>query len=94
MNDKDFNNLVTGLKQSVAIHKGELKPSREFEYSAEEVKKIRDKFHQTQKEFADTTGVSVKTLQNWEQGRRTPNGSARTLLKIAKKNPKILAEAF
>jgi putative transcriptional regulator len=39
-------------------------------------------------------GVSVATLQNWEQGRRRPEGPAQALLKIAEKNPKAVAEAL
>jgi len=38
-------------------------------------------------------GVSVRTLQEWEQGRRAPSGPARMLLAIAHKNPKVLLEA-
>ena len=39
-------------------------------------------------------GVSVATLQNWEQGRRKPEGPAQALLKIAEKNPRAVAEAL
>ncbi|MBI3079120.1 MAG: hypothetical protein HYY85_19380 [Deltaproteobacteria bacterium] len=38
-------------------------------------------------------GVSLATLQNWEQGRRTPEGPARALLKVAAENPEAVAEA-
>jgi len=47
----------------------------------------------TQPEFARLLGVSVRTLQEWEQGRRTPSGPARMLLVIAHKNPRALLEA-
>lgn len=43
-------------------------------------------------EFAQLLGVSPRTLQDWEQGRREPTGAARTLLKVATKHPKILRE--
>jgi len=39
-------------------------------------------------------GVSLATLQNWEQGRRLPEGPARALLKVAADNPKAVAEAL
>jgi putative transcriptional regulator len=39
-------------------------------------------------------GVSVATLQNWEQGRRTPEGPAKALLKVAAQNPEAVAEAL
>jgi len=47
----------------------------------------------SQSEFARLLGVSVRTLQEWEQGRRTPSGPARMLLAIAHKNPRALLEA-
>ena len=48
----------------------------------------------SQMEFAEVLGVSVRTLQDWEQGRRKPSGAAATLLKIAEKNPDLLREAI
>ena len=47
----------------------------------------------TQSEFARLLGVSIRTLQEWEQGRRAPSGPARMLLLIAHKNPRALLEA-
>ena len=44
----------------------------------------------SQQEFAELLGVSARTLQDWEQGRREPTGAARTLLKVAVKHPKVL----
>ena len=46
----------------------------------------------SQSAFARLMGVSVRTLQEWEQGRRAPSGAARTLILIAAKNPSTLAE--
>jgi putative transcriptional regulator len=46
----------------------------------------------SQQEFAALLGVSPRTLQDWEQGRREPTGAARTLLKVAVKFPKVLRE--
>lgn len=46
----------------------------------------------TQKEFAQLLGVSPRTLQDWEQGRREPTGAARTLLKVAVKHPMVLRD--
>lgn len=53
---------------------------------------IREKTGLSQAQFARLLGVSVRTLQEWEQGRRAPSGAARTLLMIADKNPKALLE--
>ena len=52
--------------------------------------RAREKSSLTQAEFAKLLGVSVRTLQDWEQGRREPNAAARTLIKVAEKHPKVL----
>lgn len=46
----------------------------------------------SQAQFAALLGVSVRTLQGWEQGRRQPTGAAKALIAIAQKNPQILAD--
>lgn len=56
------------------------------------VASIRAKTGLTQSHFAKLLGVSLRTLQDWEQGRRAPSGAARTLLMIAAKNPKAILE--
>ena len=56
------------------------------------VAEIREKTGLSQSRFATLLGVSVRTLQDWEQGRRAPSGAARTLLLIAHKNPMVLLE--
>ena len=54
------------------------------------VASIREDTGLSQSRFAQLLGVSVRTLQEWEQGRRAPSGAARTLLTIAAKNPRVL----
>jgi putative transcriptional regulator len=56
------------------------------------VASVREKTGLSQSKFAELLGVSVRTLQEWEQGRRAPSGAARTLLVIAAKNPRVLLE--
>ena len=56
------------------------------------VASIREKTGLSQERFATLLGVSVRTLQDWEQGRRAPSGAARTLLLIAERNPKALLD--
>ena len=56
------------------------------------VSAIRERVGLSQPKFAALLGVSVRTLQEWEQGRRAPSGAARTLLMVAAKNPKALLE--
>jgi len=56
------------------------------------VSKIRKTTGLSQSRFAVLLGVSLRTLQDWEQGRRAPSGAARMLLLIAHKNPGVLLE--
>lgn len=56
------------------------------------VASVRERVGLSQSRFAQLLGVSVRTLQEWEQGRRAPSGAARTLLLIAQKNPAVLLE--
>lgn len=94
MNDEAFAQLVESVKQAGEIKRGERAPSRVFEFSPLDVKAIRTQLHQSQREFAQLIGVSVGTLQNWEQGRRKPEGPARALLQVAMHNPQAVQEAL
>jgi putative transcriptional regulator len=53
---------------------------------------VRERTGLSQEKFATLLGVSVRTLQEWEQGRRAPSGAARTLLRVAARNPRALLE--
>jgi putative transcriptional regulator len=53
---------------------------------------IRQKLHLSQSAFAGLMGVSIRTIQDWEQGRRTPKGPAKSLLCIAEQYPEVLAK--
>ncbi len=77
--------ILDGIRQ---LKKGEV--GRITNYPP--VEQAREKVGLSQADFARLLGVSVRTLQDWEQGRRTPSGPARTLLTIAYKNPKALLE--
>jgi len=60
----------------------------------DEVRSIRYRFGQSQPEFATMIGVTVPTLQSWEEGKRLPDGPALALLRVAAKNPKMVAKAL
>ncbi|MBP9854449.1 MAG: helix-turn-helix domain-containing protein [Candidatus Omnitrophica bacterium] len=94
MKDHDFKELLTSIDQARKIHKGKLKPTRIFKFNPVMIKKIREELHVTQSEFAFMIGVSIDTLQNWEQGRRKPDGPALALLKVAAANPKVVMDAL
>jgi len=89
-----FNDLIKSIQEAGQIRKGLLKPSRVFEYRPVDVKRVRNKLHVSQSQFALMIGVSRATLQNWEQGRREPEGPAKALLKVVEKNPKAVLEAL
>ena len=89
-----FDDLVASVKEAGRIHRGEAEASRTFVFQPEDVRKIRDKLQKSQSEFARMIGVSVSTLQNWEQGRRQPEGPARALLVVASKAPEVVAKAL
>lgn len=74
--------------------KQKLKTTRVKLPRAADVAKIRQNLDLTQDEFADFMGVKVKTLQNWEQKRREPQGPARALLRIAAKAPEAILKAL
>jgi len=89
-----FNDLVASIKEAGKIHRGEMRASREFIFDLEDVRAIREKLHQSQSQFARMIGVSISTLQSWEQGRRQPHGPARALLLVASKAPSVVAKAL
>ncbi len=94
MNQSDFNKLVKSIKQAGDIKKGKISPSRRYEFTPPDIKQIRKRLNKSQSEFAFMIGVSISTLQNWEQGRRKPDGPARALLQVASKNPDAVIEAL
>ena len=94
MKKRVFEELVASVRQVGKIRRGEMAPSRRFEFKPADVRKIRTKLGLSQSEFALLIGVSVATLQNWEQGRRRPEGPARALLRIAAKHPDAVLEAL
>jgi putative transcriptional regulator len=89
-----FEDLVSSMREAGKIHRGEVAPSRTFAFDPEDVRRIRAKLHKSQSEFARMIGVSVATLQNWEQGRRQPEGPARALLVVASKAPSVVEKAL
>ena len=94
MKKDDFSKLAENIKQAGEIKKGFRNPSRMFQYDTPDIKDIRKKLQVSQVEFALMIGVSTSTLQNWEQGRREPEGPAKALLRIAEKDPEAVIKAL
>lgn len=90
MSDELFEELMDSVREGGAILRGEKEASRMFVVETPDVKEIREKYQLSQTEFAALLGISVKTLQNWEQGRRNPRGAARVLLQVAAKHPEAV----
>ncbi|MDE3022626.1 MAG: helix-turn-helix domain-containing protein [Pseudomonadota bacterium] len=82
---KDLLDSARQMKSGKAARKTQVKLSSAAE--------ARAKIGMSQSEFALLLGVSVRTLQDWEQGRREPSGAARTLLRIALQNPEVVKAA-
>jgi putative transcriptional regulator len=94
MNDKDFQKLVESVKQMGAIMRGEDIPHRRTVLTTVDVKALRERLGLTQNEFSGMIGVSIKTVQNWEQGRREPEGPAKALLRVVEKEPQAVLNAL
>jgi putative transcriptional regulator len=93
MKKKMFQELVKSVREGGAILRGVRRPSRRFKV-ASGVRSIRERTKLSQSEFADLIGVSVKTLQNWEQDRRRPTGPASVLLRILANEPRLAVKAI
>ena len=94
MNKELFEGLSKSIKEAGKIRRGQAKASRAFKYNAVDIRKLRKSVKVSQSQFARMIGVSVDTVQNWEQGRRTPRGPAMALLRIFEENPKVVVSAL
>ena len=94
MKDELFGELVASLKEGGAILRGEAPASRENELHWPDAVAVRKKLGLTQAQFAALIGISLRTLQNWEQGHRQPEGTARALLRVAELHPEAVLDAL
>lgn len=92
MDEKLFAELMESVREGGAILRGERAASRVFKVEDPDVAAIRGRYGLSQSQFAALLGISVRTLQNWEQGRRSPRGPARVLLQVAAKHPEALLD--
>ncbi len=89
-----FEELLGSVREAGAILRGQKKPSRRMVIGSSGVRAIRERTSLSQSEFAHLIGISVKTLQNWEQDRRRPTGPAAALLSIIANEPTLAVKAI
>jgi putative transcriptional regulator len=89
-----FEELLGSVREAGAILRRRRKPSRRIAIRSSGVRVIRERTSLSQSEFAHLIGVSVKTLQNWEQDRRCPTGPAAALLSIIEHDPALAMKAI
>jgi putative transcriptional regulator len=94
MDNEMFDELLASVNEMDEIVKGKIQPSRIFNFPDPEVKHIREKTGLSQSRFAILIGVSKRTLENWEQGRRSPAGPARSLLRLVDNDPDYMIKAL
>lgn len=94
MKDELFSELLESVKEGGAILRGEIQPSRSFQLDRIDIRRIRERYQLTQEQFAVMLGISVRTLRNWEQGRRIPEGPAMVLLRVAEKHPEAILDTI
>ena len=84
--------ILEGIREIRAHKSGQLKLRTRELKEPPAAKAVRMQLNLSQAAFAGLMGVSLRTLQDWEQGRRTPSGSAKTLLRIAHQRPEVFLE--
>jgi putative transcriptional regulator len=89
-----FEELLESVRDAGRIRRGEDRSARVFDFAPTDVTALRARLGKSQSQFALMIGVSVSTLQNWEQGRRRPEGPAQALLRVAAAAPHVVAKTL
>ena len=93
MSERDIGKeILDGIKEIKAYKAGKVALKTNVISEPSPAKEIREKLQLSQSAFASLMGVSPRTIQEWEQGRRTPQGPAKTLLRIAEQHPEVFQE--
>ena len=93
MNDRNIGaEILEGLNEIKQFKKGQISLKTTELSSPSGPKVIRGKLNLSQSAFAGLMGVSIRTLQDWEQGRRSPQGPAIALLRIAEQHPEVFSD--
>ena len=94
MKNENFEKLVASIREAGEIKAGRRPASRVHAVRPPDIKAVRRRLGVSQGQFAAMIGVSPRTLQNWEQGRREPEGPAKALLRVAAHNPRAVLQAL
>ena len=90
MNRRDIGKeILEGVREVKAFKQGKVSLRTHVLSDPSPPKRIREKLRLSQSAFADLMGVSRRTIQDWEQGRRKPQGPAKSLLRIAEQHPEV-----
>jgi putative transcriptional regulator len=89
-----FNELLAGVREMQGIRRGKLKATCVTKLTPDHPRAVRVQLGMTQEQFAKLLGVPIGTLRNWEQGIRQPAGAAKTLLRVAARNPQAVLDAL
>jgi putative transcriptional regulator len=96
MSKKAYDKIKAGLEDAIAISRGEADPATYRIHVPDEVdvRAIRKKLGLSQAQFAASFGFGLDAVQNWEQGRRRPEGAARAFLKVIEREPDAVRRAL
>ena len=94
MKEEMFAELVESIKQAGRSQRGAKRAARRTVIGAPDVQQIRGNLGLSQEQFALLIGVSPRTVQNWEQKRREPEGAAKALLMVTALPPRVVLEAL
>lgn len=102
MGKDPFDDLMASVSEAGAIIRGEREPARVTRYvdAGNELlinpnpREIRVKLNLSREEFARVIGVSARTVEGWEQGRRKPSGSALALLRVPARHPESVLDTM
>lgn len=92
MKDELFAELLDSVKEAGEIRRGEREPARVTVVDAPDVAAFRAEHNLTRDELAGVLCVNVRTIESWEQKRRSPSGAARMLLQVAVRHPETVLE--
>lgn len=97
--EKDlFDDLMASVSEAGAILRGEREPARITKHydsgNPPDPREIRDRLKLSRAQFALVIGVSERTVEGWEQGRRKPSGPALALLRVAAKHPESILDTM